>query len=76
MEYDYTYLNHNSLVSPKQVVTEGMIIKGVYYSWNDKLMNIHHLIPQQLSQCIINKGVAIKLMSHLLIIKTSFHFNS
>ncbi len=49
MEYDYTYLNHKSLVSPKQVVTKGVIIKGVHYSWNDKLMNIDHLIRQQLS---------------------------
>jgi hypothetical protein len=48
MEYDYRFLNHNSLISPKQVVTKGVIIKGVYYSWNDKLMNIHHLILQQL----------------------------
>jgi hypothetical protein len=30
MECDYTHFNHNSLVSQK-VVTEGVIIKGVYY---------------------------------------------
>ncbi len=36
-------------MSPKQMVTKGVIIKGVYYNWNDKLMNIHYLIPQQLS---------------------------
>jgi hypothetical protein len=28
MEYDYTHLNHNLLVSQKKVVTKGMIIKG------------------------------------------------
>jgi hypothetical protein len=37
MEYDYTHLNHNSLVSQKKekkkVVTKGMIIKGVCYSY-------------------------------------------
>jgi hypothetical protein len=31
MEYDYTYLNHNLLVSQKKAVTKGVIIKGVYY---------------------------------------------
>ncbi len=29
MECDYTCLNHNSLMSQKQMVTKGMIIKGV-----------------------------------------------
>jgi hypothetical protein len=29
MECDYTHLNHNLLVSPKKMVTRGMIIKGV-----------------------------------------------
>jgi hypothetical protein len=28
MEYDYTHLNHNLLVSQKKVVTKGVIIKG------------------------------------------------
>ncbi len=31
MECDYTYLNHNSLVSQKKVVNKGVLIKGVYY---------------------------------------------
>jgi hypothetical protein len=31
MEYDYTCLNHNSLVSQKKVFIKGLIIKGVYY---------------------------------------------
>jgi hypothetical protein len=32
MECDYTRLNHNSLVSQKKTVPEGVIIKGVYYN--------------------------------------------
>jgi hypothetical protein len=28
MEYDYTCLNHNSLVSQKKVVTKGLLNKG------------------------------------------------
>jgi hypothetical protein len=28
MECDYTCLNHNSLVSPKKMVTKDVIIKG------------------------------------------------
>jgi hypothetical protein len=31
MECDYTHLNHNSLVSPKKMVTKGMITKKVYF---------------------------------------------
>jgi hypothetical protein len=31
MKCDYTHLNHNLLVSLKNVVIKGLIIKGVYY---------------------------------------------
>jgi len=31
-ECDYTWLNHNLLVSQKKMVTKAVIIKGVYYS--------------------------------------------
>jgi hypothetical protein len=40
MECDYTYLNHNSLVSKKKVVNKGMIIKGVYYILE------HYFVPK------------------------------
>jgi hypothetical protein len=31
MKCDYTHLNHNLLVSQKEVITKGVIIKGFYY---------------------------------------------
>jgi hypothetical protein len=32
MEYDYTHLNHNSLMSQKKLVIKGVILKGAYYT--------------------------------------------
>jgi hypothetical protein len=52
MEYDYTHLNHNLLVSQNKVVTKGMIIKG------GLLCIIHLLCVVQLEgtlrQCILS----------------------
>jgi hypothetical protein len=43
MECDYTYLNHNLLMSQKKVITKGMIIKGVYCTMIFKGMTLGDL---------------------------------
>jgi hypothetical protein len=43
MECDYTYLNHNSLMSQKKVITKGVIIKGVYCTMIFKGMTLGDL---------------------------------
>jgi hypothetical protein len=41
---DYTCLNHNSLVSPKKMITNGMIIKGIYSIINQVSTWVTHCV--------------------------------